>query len=51
MQANCLQFMEFVAAKIDSKTCRNFDLPLNDVQKLAAVFKTVASFKNGLSQL
>ena len=23
MQANCLQYIEFIAAKIDSETCRN----------------------------
>ena len=26
MQANCLQFIKFIAAKMDSETCRNLGI-------------------------
>ena len=26
MQANCLRYIEFIAAKMDSKTCCNLDI-------------------------
>ena len=29
MQANCLQFIKFIAAKMDSETCRNLGIANN----------------------
>ena len=29
MHANCLQFIEFIAAKMDSETCRNLGIADN----------------------
>ena len=29
MQANCQRYTEFIAAKMDSKTCRNLDIANN----------------------
>ena len=36
MHANCLQFIEFIAAKMDSETCRNLGIA-NDFMVIAQI--------------
>ena len=36
MQANCLQYIEFIAAKMDSETCRNLGIA-DDFMEIAQI--------------
>ena len=36
MQANCLQYIEFIAAKMDSETCRNLGIG-DDFMEIAQI--------------